>query len=85
MAVEIVEGIFRNKWDGIFPADIAEYMDTNNIDVSRDPRHKSILIGTLRGSKSKNAVFRYDRDNYILYSDYTPLDFVRGRVKKLHK
>ena len=76
----INEGIFKRRWDGVFPADIQEYVSKNGFELVKDPKNKEILVGFRRGDKE--ALFRYDTEEYVMYSDHTPLDFSFGRLKK---
>ena len=71
------ESVLRYTWDGVTEDDIESYAKKNNLKLTRDPQHKEYIIATKNGK----LVFRYDEDEYELYSDYTIIELEDGRIK----
>ena len=75
-------GIHAKTWTGVFPSDIDEYVKKNKLFLYRNKKQPEIVYGVLNKG-DKNAIFTYDKDDYVMYSDYAPLDFKLKRVRKL--
>ena len=77
----VTESIYKYKHEGIIPSDIKKFIDDNNLKLSKDSRGD--YIATLSGKK--DPIFKYDREELELYTDFTILDFKRKRIESLTK
>jgi len=73
-------GMFRNTWEGIFDHDVKKYAKKNGMRLAADPKDKRWWYGFYQGDKY--PMFKYDSEEFVMYSDYTPIEFSLGRIKR---
>lgn len=74
----LTESVFRFKWEGITPKDVTQYVKINKLRLMDDPENKEYQIAIRSGN---TLVFRYDPDEYMLYTDYTIIQLEDGKAK----
>lgn len=74
----LVESVFRYTWTAVVPEDVAQYVKVNKLKLMKDLQHPEFQLGLRSGNK---LVFRYDPEEYTLYSDYTIIQLEDGKAK----
>ena len=76
----INEAIFRNKWETITQNDIVDFVKKNKLKLVKD-KSQGIELWLGVYPNTRKLAFKYDPEELEMFSDHTPLDFKRGKVK----